>query len=69
MNVRFQDVCSERFVVKLKQGNGESNSLNFLSPKPIFHEEIPGTGLLLLDTEDGLDKAKCMKESNSEKEE
>lgn len=69
MNVRFQDVRSERFMVKLKQGNGENNSLNFLSPKTVFHVEIPGTGVLLLDTKDGLGKAKCMKERNTQEEE
>lgn len=51
---RFQDVWLERFVVKLKQGNRESNSLNFVSPKPVFYEEILGTEVLLLDTRDTL---------------
>lgn len=51
-------------MVKLKQGNRENNSLNFVSPKPVFDEEILGTGVLLLDTKDGQGKAKCMKERN-----
>lgn len=61
---RFQDVCLERFVVKLKQGDRENNSLNFVSPETVFDEEILGTEVLLLGTKDGQGKAKCMKEKN-----
>lgn len=45
-------------MVKLKQGNREKNSLNFISPKPNFDEEILGTGVLLLDTKDGTGQSK-----------
>lgn len=43
-------------MVKLKQGNRENNSLTFVSLKTVFHEEILGIGVLLLDTEDGQGK-------------
>lgn len=56
-------------MVKLKQGNRESNSLNFVSPKPVFYEEILGTEVLLLDTKDTLAGQGTVYERNIQKEE